>query len=55
MTTILNKLICLCRGYKWEKHWERTFYDPFGLDDAIPRAAAYSRCKRCGKILKDVP
>ena len=51
----LYRLICLLRGHKWEKHWERIYYDPLGIDDTIPRAAAFTKCKRCGKILKDVP
>ena len=55
MKRLINRLICLFRGHKWQKRWETTCYDPFGLDDAIPRQILFTRCKRCGKILKDVP
>lgn len=55
MKHLINRLICLCSGHKWKEHWRRKYIDPFNLDDAIPRAVAYTCCKRCGKILKEQP
>ena len=55
--TFFKRIVCLIKGHKWEKHRERTNYDPLGLgDEAFPtRMVIFTRCKRCGKILKDVP
>lgn len=52
---LIKRLICLIKGHKWEKRWERTYYDYYGKGDVLPTTVIFTRCKRCGKILKDVP
>lgn len=42
----INKLICLLRGHKYEKQFLAPYEKKYFL---------YNQCKRCGKILKDVP
>lgn len=45
MKHLINRLICLFKGHKWEKRYKE-YYKAYVI---------WTECKKCGKILKETP